>query len=123
METIVFGQSLSLKAPKPSSRRGRPKSIFRPNSSIESIAFLLENALYKSIDNNREVGELSALEYYIKRGSHFVNENGFLVVIHSPSNDIPFEKLEKLAGMKIVKQFKDKDLEYLSYEAIVFKNN
>tara|TARA_Y100000385_G_C13078226_1_gene632524 strand:+ start:185 stop:898 length:714 start_codon:yes stop_codon:yes gene_type:complete len=82
-----------------------------------------EMTFYKSIDNNREVGELSALEYYIKRGSHFVNENGFLVVIHSPSNDIPFEKLEKLAGMKIVKQFKDKDLEYLSYEAIVFKNN
>ena len=64
---------------------------------------------------------MSPLEYYIKRGSHFVNENGYLVVLYSPNNDFTKSNLENLAGMKIVKEFKDKKLKYLSYEALIFK--
>ena len=80
-----------------------------------------DSSFYKSIDNEQEVGELSPLEYYTKRASHFVNQNGYLVVICPQNYEIALSRLQELAGMKIVKQLKDKDLEYLSYEAIVFK--
>jgi|TARA_R110000823_G_scaffold309032_3_gene433011 hypothetical protein len=86
--------------------------ITQPN---EAMSF------YKSVDNNKKIGDLSPLEYYIKRGSHFVNENGYLVVLYSPNNDFTKSNLENLAGMKIVKEFKDKKLKYLSYEALIFK--
>ena len=80
-----------------------------------------DSSFYKSIDNEQEVGELSPLEYYTKRASHFVNQNGYLVVICPQNYEIALSRLQELAGMKIVKQLKDKDLEYLSYEVIVFK--
>jgi hypothetical protein len=76
---------------------------------------------YKSIDNNKEVGDFSPLEYYVKRGSHFVNKDGYLVVIYTPNSDFTKREMEDLSGMKLVKQFKDKKLEYISYEAIILK--
>lgn len=76
---------------------------------------------YKSVDNDKKAGDLSPFEYYILRGSHFVNENGYLVVIYTPNSEISRKYLEDLSQMKIIKQFKDKELEYLSYEALVFK--
>jgi hypothetical protein len=78
-------------------------------------------SFYKGIDNNKEIGNLSPLEYYVKRGSHFVNENGYLVVIFTPNSDFSKRNLEQISGMKVVKEFKDKDLEYLSYEALILK--
>lgn len=80
-----------------------------------------EMSFYKSIDNNKEAGELNPIEYYLLRGSHFVNENGYLVMIYSPSLDIDKKRLEDLSKMKIVKRFEDKNLEFLSYQALVFK--
>ena len=78
-------------------------------------------SFYKSTDFNKEIGDLTPLEYYIKRGSHFVNDNGYLVVIYSPNNNFTEFYLESLAGMKIVEHLQDKKLKYLSYEALIFK--
>lgn len=66
---------------------------------------------------------MSPTEYYTKRSSHFVNDNGYLVLIYEPNNDLSDIKLEELAGMKIVKRFTDDKLRYLSYEAIIFKKD
>ena len=79
-------------------------------------------SFYKSVDNDKEAGDLSPLDYYILRGSHFVNENGYLVVIYTPKSELSKEYLEELSQMKLVKQFNDKELEYLSYQALIFKN-
>ena len=76
---------------------------------------------YKSIDFSKEMGDLSPVEYYVARGAHFVNENGYLVLIYTPNKDLNIKELEMLSGMKMVYELQDNDLEYLSYEAIIFK--
>ena len=88
--------------------------ITQPNSGM---------SFYKAIDNNKRLGDMSPTEYYTKRSSHFVNDNGYLVLIYEPNNDLSDIKLEELAGMKIVKRFTDDKLRYLSYEAIIFKKD
>jgi len=86
--------------------------ITQPNSKM---------SFYKAIDYNKSLGDLSPIEYYIKRSSHFVNDNGYLVVIYEPNNDLSNKYLEELSGMKIVKKFAYDEMKYLSYEAIIFK--
>ena len=86
--------------------------ITQPNSKM---------SFYKAIDYNQRYGDLSPIEYYTKRSSHFVNDNGFLVIINEPSNDIPDNEIEILSEMKIVKKFAYDNMKYISYEAIILK--
>lgn len=88
--------------------------ITQPKSDVE---------FYKGIDYNKEIGNKNPLYYYCIRGSHFVDENGYLVVIYEPNKKDEIERLSLNLGMKIVKMVEDKDFKYEAYEAVILRKN
>ena len=78
---------------------------------------------YKGIDFDRKIEDKDPLEYYATRAAHFVDENGYLVVIYEPNKADEVRKIAIEMDMSVQKTIDDKEHKYLAYEAGILRKN
>ena len=74
---------------------------------------------YRGIDCDEELSKKEPLEYYTTRSLNFVEENGFLVVIYSPSQSSELKKVYKKLKVHLKQTIKVNGLGDDGYEALI----
>lgn len=76
---------------------------------------------YKGIDCVDGFDNKDPLDYYTTRGLHFVEEDGFLVVIYEPSQESEMSRIVKGLNVKLEKKIVVKEQKYVAYEAMILR--
>ena len=76
---------------------------------------------YKGGDCVDMVDAKDPLDYYTTRGLHFVDEDGFLVVIYEPSQESEMKRIVGGLEVKIEDKIVIKEQKYIAYEAMILR--
>tara|TARA_R110001592_G_scaffold358645_1_gene663839 strand:- start:10320 stop:11015 length:696 start_codon:yes stop_codon:yes gene_type:complete len=76
---------------------------------------------YKGIDCVDGMDSKEPLDYYTTRALHFVDEDGYLVVVFEPSQKEEMKRIVGGLGVVIEKEIEVPEKKYTSYEAMILR--
>lgn len=76
---------------------------------------------YKGVDCVGDEESKDPLDYYTQRSLHFVDEDGFLVVIYEPSQSEEMKRIVGGLAVIVEKEIVIKEQKYIAYEAVILR--